>query len=104
MPAFCCIIILKGFNIPTYVSPKNLPAVVGLFLLYGWSITPMMYPASFYFEEPSSAYIVLIVGNLFIGITCIISSFLLEMFQRHDPVSPLFITSIVFDLLDAQCI
>ena len=52
-----------------------------------WSITPMMYPASFLFDEPSAAYIAMIVANLFIGITCIITSFLLEMFQLNDPVS-----------------
>ena len=47
----------------------------------------MMYPASFLFDEPSAAYIAMIVANLFIGITCIITSFLLEMFQLNDPVS-----------------
>lgn len=81
IPAFCCIGILLIFDIPSYVSPTNLPAVVSLFLLYGWSITPVMYPASFWFKEPSTAYICLIVINLFIGITCIVCSFLLEIFS-----------------------
>ena len=87
IPALCCIVILRGFDIPAYVSPTNFPAVISLFLMYGWSITPMMYPASFFFDEPSTAYIALIVINLFIGITCIITSFLLEMFQQNDEVS-----------------
>lgn len=81
IPAFCCIGILLIFDIPSYVSPTNLPAVVSLFLLYGWSITPVMYPASFWFKEPSTAYICLIVINLFVGITCIVCSFLLEIFS-----------------------
>ncbi|CAI9718098.1 ATP-binding cassette sub-family A member 2-like isoform X2 [Octopus vulgaris] len=81
IPAFCCIGILLIFDIPSYVSPTNLPAVVSLFLLYGWSITPVMYPASFWFREPSTAYICLIVINLFVGITCIVCSFLLEIFS-----------------------
>jgi len=46
----------------------------------------MMYPASFVFTEPSTAYIFLIVINLFIGITCIITSFLLELFQLNSKV------------------
>ena len=46
----------------------------------------MMYPASFVFTEPSTAYIFLIVINLFIGITCIITSFLLELFQQNSKV------------------
>ena len=49
----------------------------------------MMYPVSFVFNEPSTAYIVLIVANLFIGITCIVTSFLLEIFSQNDTVSSL---------------
>ncbi|XP_021369630.1 ATP-binding cassette sub-family A member 2-like isoform X2 [Mizuhopecten yessoensis] len=81
IPAFCIIMILQVFHIPAYTSPQNMPAVVSLFLLYGWSITPVMYPASFLFKEPSTAYICLIVINLFTGITCIVCSFLLEIFS-----------------------
>ncbi|XP_041370956.1 ATP-binding cassette sub-family A member 2-like [Gigantopelta aegis] len=81
IPAFMCILILLIFQIPAYVSTTNIPAVVALFLLYGWSIIPVMYPFSFLFNEPSTAYICLIVINLFTGITCIVSSFLLEMFS-----------------------
>ena len=35
IPGTCCIIILKGFDIPAYVSSTNFPAVITLFLLYG---------------------------------------------------------------------
>ncbi|XP_059174017.1 ATP-binding cassette sub-family A member 2-like isoform X2 [Physella acuta] len=85
IPAFMCIMILLIFQIPAYVSSANLPAVVALFLMYGWSMTPLMYPASFWFKEPSTAYIALIVINLFTGITCIVCSFLLEIFSYdHD--------------------
>ncbi|KAL5017723.1 hypothetical protein ScPMuIL_005194, partial [Solemya velum] len=81
IPAFCIILILLIFDIPSYTSPTNFPAVVSLFLLYGWSITPIMYPVSFWFKEPSVAYIFLIVINLFTGITCIVSSFMLQIFS-----------------------
>lgn len=50
-----------------------------------WSITPIMYPASFWFEVPSSAYVFLIVINLFIGITATVATFLLQLFE-HDKV------------------
>ena len=43
-----------------------------------------MYPASFVFKDPSSAYISLIVGNLFVGITCVVTSFLLEVFSYDE--------------------
>lgn len=81
VPATCCVLILLIFDIPAYTSAKNFPAVLSLFLLYGWSITPVMYPVSFVFKEPSTAYIFLIVINLFVGITCIVTSFLLEVFS-----------------------
>ncbi|XP_052774715.1 ATP-binding cassette sub-family A member 2-like isoform X2 [Mya arenaria] len=81
IPAVCIIVILLAFQIPAYVSSTNLPAVIALFFLYGWSMTPVMYPASFFFKEPSTAYICLIVINLFTGITCIVCSFLLEIFS-----------------------
>lgn len=53
--------------------------------LPSWSITPIMYPASFWFEVPSSAYVFLIVINLFIGITATVATFLLQLFE-HDKV------------------
>ncbi|CAM1324270.1 ABCA2 (predicted) [Pycnogonum litorale] len=84
VPATCCVLILLIFDIPAYTSSKNFPAVVSLFLLYGWSITPVMYPASFVFKEPSTAYIFLILINLFIGITCVITSFMLEPFRDDE--------------------
>ncbi|XP_048669373.1 ATP-binding cassette sub-family A member 2 [Marmota marmota marmota] len=83
VPATCCILILFVFDLPAYTSPTNFPAVLSLFLLYGWSITPIMYPASFWFEVPSSAYVFLIVINLFIGITATVATFLLQLFE-HD--------------------
>ena len=85
LPASCVIIILKLFDVPAYVEGLNFPAVISLFLLYGWSISPLMYPASFLFKESSNAYIVLIVLNLFTGITCVVSSFLLQVFAMESP-------------------
>lgn len=60
----------------THASSSHLPS---------WSITPIMYPASFWFEVPSSAYVFLIVINLFIGITATVATFLLQLFE-HDKV------------------
>ena len=84
VPASACILILIWFDLDAYTSKENLPVVVFLFLLFGWSITPMMYPPSFLFSVPSTAYIVLIVGNLFFGVTAILSVFLLDRFVQED--------------------
>uniref|UniRef100_A0A8B9FQX8 ABC transporter domain-containing protein n=1 Tax=Amazona collaria TaxID=241587 RepID=A0A8B9FQX8_9PSIT len=51
-----------------------------------WSITPLMYPASFLFSIPSTAYVALTCINLFIGINGSVATFVLELFV--DQVSP----------------
>uniref|UniRef100_A0A8C6WUH1 ABC transporter domain-containing protein n=1 Tax=Neogobius melanostomus TaxID=47308 RepID=A0A8C6WUH1_9GOBI len=68
IPCLIVIIIFLCFQTKAYVSPPNLPALILLLIFYGWSITPMMYPASFVFSVPSTAYVVLTCVNLFIGI------------------------------------
>ncbi|KAM9449520.1 phospholipid-transporting ATPase ABCA1 isoform 1-T2 [Clarias gariepinus] len=79
VPCIIVIIIFLSFQQKAYVSPQNLPALVLLLVLYGWAITPMMYPASFVFSVPSTAYVVLTSINLFIGINGSIATFILEL-------------------------
>ncbi|ROL48223.1 ATP-binding cassette sub-family A member 1 [Anabarilius grahami] len=80
VPATMVVFIFISFQQESYVSEKNLPALVLLLLLYGWSITPLMYPASFIFSVPSTAYVVLTSINLFIGINGSVATFVLELF------------------------
>ncbi|XP_074524779.1 phospholipid-transporting ATPase ABCA1 isoform X2 [Halichoeres trimaculatus] len=80
VPATLVVLIFICFQQQAYVSETNLPALVLLLLFYGWSITPLMYPASFVFTVPSTAYVVLTSINLFIGINGSIATFVLELF------------------------
>uniref|UniRef100_H2SHG0 P-type phospholipid transporter n=1 Tax=Takifugu rubripes TaxID=31033 RepID=H2SHG0_TAKRU len=80
VPATMVVLIFISFQQQSYVSETNLPALVLLLLFYGWSITPLMYPASFVFTVPSTAYVVLTSINLFIGINGSIATFVLELF------------------------
>uniref|UniRef100_A0A3Q2G051 P-type phospholipid transporter n=1 Tax=Cyprinodon variegatus TaxID=28743 RepID=A0A3Q2G051_CYPVA len=80
VPAMMVVLIFICFQQQSYVSETNLPALILLLLLYGWSITPLMYPASFVFSIPSTAYVVLTSVNLFIGINGSIATFVLELF------------------------
>eukprot|EP00794_Sanderia_malayensis_P015936 gene15936-17537_t len=84
IPALACMLILYCFGLPAYASSTNFPAVCCILLLYGWSITPLMYPASFLFNEASTAYVVLIVLNLFLGVTFTVTVFILQLFP-NDP-------------------
>ncbi|XP_047443764.1 phospholipid-transporting ATPase ABCA1 isoform X2 [Mugil cephalus] len=80
VPATIVVLIFICFQQQSYVSETNLPALILLLLLYGWSITPLMYPASFVFTVPSTAYVFLTSINLFIGINGSIATFVLELF------------------------
>ncbi|XP_054608194.2 phospholipid-transporting ATPase ABCA1 isoform X2 [Nothobranchius furzeri] len=80
VPAMMVVLIFISFQQQAYVSETNLPALILLLLLYGWSITPLMYPASFVFSVPSTAYVVLTSINLFIGINGSMATFVLELF------------------------
>ncbi|XP_061664469.1 phospholipid-transporting ATPase ABCA1-like isoform X2 [Syngnathoides biaculeatus] len=96
VPCVIVIVIFLCFQQEAYVSPPNLPALVLLLVFYGWSITPMMYPASFVFSVPSTAYVVLTCINLFIGINGSVATFVMELFN-DDSVS--YINNIVKQVL-----
>ncbi|XP_068460296.1 phospholipid-transporting ATPase ABCA1b isoform X1 [Clinocottus analis] len=84
VPATLVIIIFICFQQQAYVSSTNLPVLALLLLLYGWSITPLMYPASFFFQIPSTAYVVLTSVNILIGINGSISTFVMELFGNNE--------------------
>ncbi|XP_030254763.1 retinal-specific phospholipid-transporting ATPase ABCA4a isoform X2 [Sparus aurata] len=69
------------FNKKCYTSPTNLQPLIALLMLYGWSVTPMMYPMSFIFSVPSTAYVSLSCINLFIGINSSAITFILDLFE-----------------------
>lgn len=48
-----------------------------------WAVIPMMYPASFLFDIPSTAYVALSCANLFIGINSTAITFILELFENN---------------------
>uniref|UniRef100_A0A665X079 ATP-binding cassette, sub-family A (ABC1), member 4b n=1 Tax=Echeneis naucrates TaxID=173247 RepID=A0A665X079_ECHNA len=75
--------IFMAFDKKCYTSPSNLPALIALLLLYGWSVTPMMYPMSYVFNVPSTAYVSLSCINLFIGINSSAITFILELFENN---------------------
>uniref|UniRef100_A0A3P9ATS2 P-type phospholipid transporter n=1 Tax=Maylandia zebra TaxID=106582 RepID=A0A3P9ATS2_9CICH len=81
VPCFIVIVIFLAFQQKAYVSPPNLPALILLLIFYGWAITPMMYPFSFIFSVPSTAYVVLTCINLFIGINSSVATFIMELFD-----------------------
>ncbi|XP_061620276.1 phospholipid-transporting ATPase ABCA1-like isoform X1 [Phyllopteryx taeniolatus] len=96
VPCIIVVVIFLCFQQEAYVSAPNLPALVLLLVFYGWSITPTMYPASFVFSVPSTAYVVLTCVNLFIGINGSVATFVMELLD-DDSVS--YINDIVKQVL-----
>ncbi|XP_029955495.1 retinal-specific phospholipid-transporting ATPase ABCA4-like [Salarias fasciatus] len=69
------------FDKKCYTSPTNLEPLIALLMLYGWSVTPMMYPMSYIFSVPSTAYVSLSCINLFIGLNSSAITFILDLFE-----------------------
>uniref|UniRef100_A0A9J8BN84 P-type phospholipid transporter n=1 Tax=Cyprinus carpio carpio TaxID=630221 RepID=A0A9J8BN84_CYPCA len=76
--------IFIAFDKKCYTSPGNLQALIALLMLYGWSVTPMMYPMSYVFNVPSTAYVSLSCINLFIGINSSAITFILDLFDSTE--------------------
>ncbi|XP_038069738.1 phospholipid-transporting ATPase ABCA1-like isoform X2 [Patiria miniata] len=85
IPAILTMLVFKCFNQKAFVSTEALPATVLLLLMYGWAITPMSYPASFFFSTPSTAYLSMACSNMLIGIVTIMTTFILEFLGMDDP-------------------
>ena len=74
------ILIFIAFDQEPYIAGMQFPCLLLLFLLYGWSITPLMYPISYLFKVPSTAYVILILFNGFVGIITTVTTYMLELF------------------------
>ncbi|XP_075472553.1 retinal-specific phospholipid-transporting ATPase ABCA4 isoform X2 [Ascaphus truei] len=77
------VVIFIGFEKRAYTSFSNLPAFIALLFFYGWAVIPMMYPASYLFNVPSTAYVALSCMNLFIGINSSAITFVLDLFENN---------------------
>ncbi|KAG8212763.1 hypothetical protein J437_LFUL019720 [Ladona fulva] len=82
--ATLCVFIFLAFDEQAYVSDKNIKGLILLLVLYGWASIPLMYPASFIFSVPSSAFVALGCANLFIGIVTTVATFVLEIFDDEE--------------------
>eukprot|EP01135_Chromosphaera_perkinsii_P003153 Nk52_evm42s236 gene=Nk52_evmTU42s236 len=83
LPFAVLLTIIIAFNVTAYTG-ENLPATMLLLLLYVWGTTPLMYIAQRFFEFPSTAYVALVVGNIFFGATTSLATFILDLFP-DDP-------------------
>ncbi|XP_030852675.1 phospholipid-transporting ATPase ABCA1 [Strongylocentrotus purpuratus] len=84
IPAILTVTIFLAFRMTAFTSGDSLPTVILLLVLYGWAITPMTYPAAFVFQVPSTAYLSMACGNMLVGITTVLSTYILDFLGRDD--------------------
>ncbi|KAI5742390.1 hypothetical protein M8J77_006739 [Diaphorina citri] len=75
------VFIFLAFKEEAYISPQNLPGLVALLLCYGCAVIPLMYPCSFMFSVPSTAFVVLGCFNLFVGLITTLTVTVLDNLQ-----------------------
>ena len=77
----CCILIFLIFNIEVYVSQSNLLCLILLLFLYGFAIIPLMYPINYFFQSPSTGFVLVSCVNIFVGLISTISTITLDTFD-----------------------
>lgn len=104
IPAFLCVFIFMAFKEEAYVSHDNIGGLILLLVLYGWSSIPLMYPSSFVFSVPSSAFVALACCNVFVGIVSTVSTYVLELFDDEELQSIARILRKVFLVFPQYCL
>lgn len=94
-PTCLSIVIFLCFQADAYTGPDNIACLILLFLLFGLSVTPLMYPATYIFEKPATAYVALTAFNLFVGINTTIAVTVLMAIIESDPD-----LTYIYDILD----
>ena len=64
-PTILSLIIFACFSATAFIGPNNIGCLVLLFILFGLSVTPLMYMAVYIFNKPATAYVAL-TGRVFI--------------------------------------
>jgi hypothetical protein len=77
-------IIFLAFDIEAYVSKTNFPCLLLLLFLYGFAIIPLMYSINYFFETPSTGFVLVSCINIFIGLITTISTYTLQNFDDDE--------------------
>ena len=97
-----CIIIFVIFNQAAFTSKNNIGCLITLFLLFCWGITPLMYLASFWFKEPATAFVLMILVNFFVGYSTTVATFIFDMFKNLANVNEVLL--VVFLIFPQYCL
>ncbi|XP_036605129.1 ATP-binding cassette sub-family A member 3-like [Trichosurus vulpecula] len=77
IPCLLLLVVFKACDIEVFYS--HFMGVLMIFMLYGWSIIPLMYLMSFFFLRSAAAYTKLVIFNFFSGWASFLFVFLIQM-------------------------
>ncbi|XP_078716718.1 glucosylceramide transporter ABCA12-like [Lampetra fluviatilis] len=85
-----CIAVIAAFHLPAYTDNSNLGAVSLLLILFGFASLPWMYLLSGIFSEEEMAFVTYISINIILGVTTIISTFLVNFLYLNSDSESLY--------------
>ena len=77
-PTFGCFILFQAFGTEAYVGAQFNYAL-GLFLLYGLAVIPMIYISSYLFHNPSTAFVRMTLFNIITGLAAMMAVTILSV-------------------------
>ncbi|KJE92513.1 ATP-binding cassette transporter subfamily A [Capsaspora owczarzaki ATCC 30864] len=86
VPVVIIWVVLAVFNMPQYTG-DSFGGIAMLFLFYGWAVIPFVYCVSFLFNTTTTAYVVLILVNIILGLGCVITTWILEILETAEDVN-----------------
>uniref|UniRef100_A0A4X2LF32 ABC transporter domain-containing protein n=1 Tax=Vombatus ursinus TaxID=29139 RepID=A0A4X2LF32_VOMUR len=72
IPCLLLLVVFKYCGVKAFVDDHHAADILLIFVLYGWSIIPLMYLMSFLFSGSATAYAKLVVFNFFSGTIMVI--------------------------------
>ncbi|KAK1930150.1 ABC transporter A family member 1 [Phytophthora citrophthora] len=93
VPCVCALALIYGFNVSSMTGQDcnsctsgTFPAVILLFILFGFAICPFTYCLSFLFKEHAAAQTYTIMLNFVIGVVLMIVSFIMSVIDSTSDV------------------
>ncbi|XP_068941040.1 phospholipid-transporting ATPase ABCA3-like [Petaurus breviceps papuanus] len=78
IPCLLLLVVFKLCDVKAFIDDYHAADILLIFMLYGWSIIPLMYLMSFLFSGSATAYAKLVVFNFFSGIISFLFVYMAE--------------------------
>ena len=73
-----CLVVILGFDISSFTARQNLPAALLLIFAFWLASASMVYCLEKLFDEPSMGQLVILCGNVLIGLVTLIVTLILQ--------------------------